>query len=1066
MRHACPPSRPWAAICPVLKLACLASVLAADPPELGAASPGEVSFNFQVRPVLSDRCFACHGPDEKSRKGKLRLDTPEGAHQVLAQAQGLKPFAPGSLEKSAAWQRITSHDPDQQMPPPASRLSLNAEEVSLIKRWIEQGATYERHWAFEAVQPVFVPKAAGLGEVRNEIDAFVLDRLRREGLQPAPEASRERLLRRLSLDLTGLPPSLEEQDAFLADASTNAFPAAVDRLLASPHYGERMAQDWMDLARYADTYGYQSDVERDLSPWRDWVIRAFNQNLRFDEFLRWQIAGDLLPGATREQRLATAFNRLHRQTNEGGSIEEEFRNEYVSDRVNTLGTAVLGLTLECARCHDHKYDPVTQRDYYRLAAFFNSIDESGLYSHFTRATPTPAMPLYEGDQEQRHQALRAQIASQEAALAALLQAATNAPDGLEVKAPAPVATLAFESISSNRVENAIASSRPAVLHDGPELAEGRIGRALRFSGDNEVVCKGTGEFNRTDPFSFSLWLNPAETHERAVVFHRSRAWTDSGSRGYELLLENGRPSFALIHFWPGNALRVLASAPLPTNVWSHLVVTYDGSSRAAGLKLFRNGEPLGHEVVRDRLTRDITHRAEWGDAEAGNVHLTLAGRFRDSGFRQGRMDEFQVFNTRLTTAEVRQLHHAQAGPSAAPSRLSPADLQEHFALRANPAVQSKVEELKRLRAAENLLANDLREIMVMDEMAPPRAAHLLGRGAYDAPGERVERGTPESIFAFSEQLPRSRLGLAQWLTDQRNPLVARVAVNRIWQMHFGRGLVATPEDFGGQGSLPTHPELLDWLAGWFMDYGWDVKALHRLIVSSATYRQSSTATKELLARDPDNTLLARGPKHRLSAEQIRDSALAVSGLLNPQIGGPSVKPYQPAGLWEESGTGKTYTQDHGDKLHRRSLYTFWRRTAPPPAMLTFDATSREVCTAKRETTMTPLQALVLLNDPQFIEAGRVLGERLWIEAGGDTNRLVTAAFRLATGRVPQPREREILSRLYAEQHAEFAANPDLAGKYLSIGEAARDKTLPAADAAAAAVVACAVLNHDEFVMQR
>jgi len=545
-----------------------------------------------------------------------------------------------------------------------------------------------------------------------------------------------------------------------------------------------------------------------------------------------------------------------------------------------------------------------------------------------------------------------------------------------------------------------------------------------------------------------------------VIFHRSRAWTDSGSRGYELVLESMRPAFALVHFWPGNALQVRARDPLPLGVWSRLTITYDGSSRAGGLRLYRNDTPLAVEIVRDQLFKDILHRQEWGDGDVGAVELTLAGRFRDSGFKHGQIDEFQVFDLCLTPIEVRTLHGGS---------IDGASLDEWVAQqleRADPDYRSLRDELAQVRRAENDLVNDIPEIMVMREMPDRRPTFLLRRGAYDAPGDPVEPGVPAAVLPLDPKLPRNRLGLARWMTGPHHPLTARVAVNRAWQSCFGRGLVATPDDFGSQGALPTHPELLDWMALNFMNSGWDLKALYQLIVTSATYRQSSHAHPRLLERDPDNLLLARGPKHRLEAEQIRDNALAISGLLSRQLGGPSVRPYQPAGLWEESGTGKVYVQDHGDKLYRRSLYTFWRRTAPPPSLLTFDATPREVCAARRDATSTPLQALVLLNDPQYLEAARVLAQRLLRESPADPNLRIERAFRLATGRLPEPREQEILQRLYLEQLALFREHPERTGAYLSTGEFALDPNLPPDQLAATTVLASTLMNLHEFVVKR
>jgi hypothetical protein len=1052
-----------------------------------AAENSRIDFNFKIRPLLSDRCFACHGPDEKARKAKLDLRTRDGV--LRGGASGLPAIEPGAPERSELWRRISTSDPDDRMPPPESKLpALTPEEITIFRRWIEQGAEYQQHWAFRPIEAPLPPEPGTPGgdseTAADVIDRFILARLKADGLGFQPEATREELIRRLSLDLTGLPPTLEEVDAFRADASPAAYARCVDRLLASPHYGERMAQEWMDLARFADTFGYQADVDHDLSPWRDWVIRALNANLPWDRFITWQLAGDLLPAPTPDQVLATAFNRLHRQTNEGGSIEEEFRTEYIADRVHTMGTAFLGLTLECARCHDHKYDPISQRDYYRLFAYFNSIDESGLYSHFTRATPTPVMLLREDDARQEHDALLEDIAGIEEELASIRQdarprfAAGKAAHKDELlDLPVPAVHLPFEAIADKRTADA-RSTNAVVLHDDPELVPGVTGNALRFSGDNSAVISHAGKFGRTDSFTFSLGLKIAEPQSRAVVFHYSRAWTDSGSRGYELLLDEGRPWFALIHFWPGNAIAVRAKEALPREAWTHLAISYDGSSRASGIRLYRDGRPLEVELIRDHLYKDIQHRAEWGDSEPDGIHLTLAGRFRDNGFKNGSIDEFMAFDTILSPVEIAALHLAAIANATGSPKSSAPDLKglamvtgpeallEHYLARHDAAYRAALGRLHSARTRENVLVTPVREIMVMQELPEPRPAFVLRRGAYDAQGEVAEPGTPERIMAMEPDLPRNRLGLARWITDPRHPLTARVAVNRIWKHHFGRGLVATTWDFGAQGQLPTHPELLDWLARRYIDSGWNRKALHRLIVMSATYRQSSVAPSELVARDPENRLLARGPKHRLEAEQIRDRALAASGLLVPNIGGPSVKPYQPPGVWEDAGTGKKYTPDEGAKLHRRSLYTFWRRTAPPPNMLTFDATTREVCTAKRESTTTPLQSLVLLNDPQFLEAARALAEQVLAAHPHDSRTRAREVFRRLTGRSPDVEEMSILARLEEEQRAYFTEDPDAAEEYVRLGDKERGGSFPVVDLAAVMVVASAVMNHDEFVMKR
>ena len=998
-------------------------------------------FNRDIRPILSDKCFKCHGPDSAARKADLRLDIRDVAVKVEA-------IVPGKPDDSLLVERVFSDDPQQVMPPAGSRKSLTADEKKILRNWIAAGAEYQSHWSFIPVPkhvPVPVPQDDAKW-VRNPIDAFVLERLQNAKIEPTAETSREKWLRRTSFDLTGLPPTLEEIDAFLADKTQAAYETAVDRLLKLSAYGERMANDWIDVARYADTFGYQSDRDMHVWPWRDWVIRAFNDNLPYDQFIVWQTAGDLLPNPTRDQYLATAFNRLHRQTNEGGSIEEEFRVAYIADRVNTNATAFLGLTFECCRCHDHKFDPILQRDFYSLSAFFSNIDEHGLYSHFTETPPTPALLLYEGDQALRHQELLDNVHKQEVELARVSGEAKQRFANAIAVAPAAVESTAKFSFEEAK---GAGDNKPA---------PGKVGQGLQFGGDDAFVCKGTGQFGRATPFSFALWLNPAEHKPRQMIFHRSVAAEDSAFRGYSLVLDNGHAVFSMIHFWPGNAIRVETKSVLPIGQWTHVAITYDGSSRAAGLAIYINGLLAQLDVIRDKLTRDIVHRGEWGDS--GSPELSLGARFRDSGFKGGTVDEFQVFDRELTPLEV-----AATGGFELPT--SEAARFTHYLMRDDEPCRAARTDLQGARKAENDLVSQVRQIMVMKDLPEPRPAHILRRGAYDAPGEPVGPDTPASILPFPGDLPRNRLGLARWLVDDRNPLTARVTVNRYWQMFFGRGLVATSEDFGSQGQAPTHPELLDWLARHFIETGWNVKELCRLIVLSSAYRQSTIPRDhKLYADDPDNRLLGRGARYRLPAEQIRDNALAVSGLLVAKIGGPSVMPYQPTGLWEESGTGKSYAQSHGEGLYRRSLYTFWRRTSPPPSMTTFDAVSREVCVARRERTATPLQALVLLNDPQFVEAARVLAEKLFKQEESTVDSQLTTAFRLLTSRLPSANELEILQKLYRDQREHFAKAPDDAKALLAVGEMPRDEKQDAADVAALAMVVKMLLSFDECVSKR
>lgn len=1023
----------------MLRIACLVLVVALAP-VAGAAEPTPVDFSRDVLPVLSDYCFQCHGPDANARKAKLRFDDKNSPFDRGA-------VVPGKPKDSALIERITSTDPDTVMPPPGLKRKLSAQQIAALTRWVEQGAKWGTHWAFDPMTKPEVPTGLNNRQwVKNPIDAFVSARLAREKLAPAPPADKERLLRRVTFDLTGLPPTVAEIDTFLKDEAPTAYERVVDRLLASPRYGERMAGEWLDVARFADTHGYQMDRARPVWPYRDWVIAAYDRNLPFNDFATWQLAGDLLPNATKEQRLATAFNRLHMQNEEGGIVEEEFRVAYVNDRTTTFGTAFLGLTLECSRCHDHKFDPVSARDYYSLFAFFQNIDESGQTSYFTAATPVPALLLTTDVQDAKLAELRTVIKAKRAALA---QCRTDAKGEFakwkrqdKLESPGLVASYKFGELKNGKVANRADAKTPGTAVEGPKVeADG-----ARLSGENGFTFPGVGHFTRDDPFTLSLWVKAPAPVPRAVLVHHSQAPIDAGSRGYELLLENGKVTFGLHHMWPGNSLKVRSKTAVPVNAWAHLTATYDGSSTAAGVGLYLDGKPLEVDVIRDKLTKDITY--------GGEPNLAVGYRFRDNGFKGGLVDEFRVYNRALTVAEIA----TEPGGDA---------LFEYYASAIHEPSKKAAEELRAARKAYTAFVNPISEIMVMDEMPTPKPAHVLKRGAYDSLGEKVTADTPKVLPPFPKDAPRNRLGLAKWLTDAENPLTARVAVNRAWQQMFGRGLVDTADNFGTQGARPTHPELLDWLAREFVRTGWDQKRLLKTIAMSATYRQSSKAPAELLARDPHNELLARGPVRRLTAEMLRDQALAASGLLVEKFGGPSVKPYQPAGLWEEIAMGRPrYDQSKGDDLYRRSLYTFWKRTVPPPGMATFDAADRSVCTVKRQSTNTPLQALVLLNDVQFVEAARFVGQRALKEGGATVEERASWTFRLVTGRRPSDKERAVLVKLFAEQKALFERDPAAAKKLLGVGEKPADATLPVADLAAATVLANVLFNLDEAVTRR
>ncbi|MBA4030420.1 MAG: hypothetical protein C0478_05950 [Planctomyces sp.] len=1022
-------------------------------------SPAKLQFNSDVRPILSDRCFHCHGPDSATRAAELRLDQREAA-------VGAKAINLGNLSQSEILARITSDDPELVMPPPALKKPLTAIQKATLKTWIEQGAEYQPHWSFIPVpKSVAVPSVAVRKEAapQHPIDIFIDAKLREAGWQASPTAPREAWLRRVTFDLTGLPPTAQELQDFLAQPETPELRRAlVDRLFQTPAYAERMTNDWLDLARYADTFGYQADRDMHMWPWRDWVLRAFARNMSYKDFLTWQVAGDLLPPASRpeaaqDQRLATAFNRLHRQTNEGGSVEEEFRVEYVSDRVRTIGTAALGLTMECCRCHDHKYDPISQKEFYALSAFFANVDEHGLYSHFTETAPTPTLLLFADGQQAQHEALLASVREAEANLVAvesqLRSSATPTPPGnsTPLTLPAPIGQFDFEGVNPGGTNKLAEGHAPDGYKDP--------GQAIEFSGDDEYKLKDVGNFARTSPFSISMWLRPAEHKGRMVVAHCSQAAEDSAFRGYALTLDEGRPTFSLVHFWPGNAIRVQAADVLPLEKWSHLTVTYDGSSRAAGVQVYLDGRPLSLAVHRDRLTRDIRHRGEWGDSAAGGLSLSLGARFRDIGFSKGRIDDLSVYNLALSAAEVAQL--AALSPEAATT--ATAGRPPLHWLRPQPAWQAAAEKLAAARVAEDDFITKIRQIMVMDELAVRRPTHLLKRGEYLQPAEEVLPDVPQAVALFRAEWPRNRLGLSQWLVDDSNPLTARVAVNRLWQITFGRGLVATPEDYGSQGALPTHPELLDWLARDFMDHGWDIQHTLRQIVLSEAYARSATpADAAYYQADPENRLMARGPKFRLPAEMLRDQALATSGLLVAKVGGPSVYPYQPAGLWEEAGTGKSYPKAGGEHLYRRSMYTFWRRIMPPPTMSTFDAPSRESCVAKRERTSTPLQALVLLNDPQFVEAAKVYAEKL-ILAHPSPQARIQEAFTTLLTRSPSAKELELLESLLSQQTTDYQSHPAAAAELLKVGEKPPTGHAPPEQHAALTQTILLLFSHDDCV---
>ncbi|MFM7182657.1 MAG: DUF1553 domain-containing protein [Verrucomicrobiales bacterium] len=1011
------------------------------------------SFRNDVLPILSGHCYECHGFDPGTRFPKdepLRLD--DFAAATATRSNGKPAIVPEDPQASAIIQRVLSQDPGLVMPPPKAHKSLSKDQIKTLERWIAAGAKYERHWAFDAPPAtVPVPETKNREWSQNAIDSFVLARHEKEGLTPSSPASPERWFRRVSYDLTGLPPTREDLDAFLADTSPQGRERAVDKLLASPRHGEHMATHWLDVARYADSFGYQADVETEAWPYRDWVIRALNNNLPIDQFIIQQLAGDLLPDATREQKLATAFNRIHRKTNEGGSVPEEFRQDGISDRVHTIGTAFMALTMECSRCHDHKYDPISMKDYYSMAAFFNSIDEFGIMGYQTGVLPQPTLPLPSPSQEAELTSSAGKIEERERELnAGIANAETSFQTWLNSNPTFPEIDLAGRFDFDTPPAGGQAKAEP-----GPnQIVPGKSGNGVLANGDDAIRLPDFGIHHADQPMSISLWVKPAEAYPRAVIFANSSS-ADVPYSGYELLLFNGKLSWTLAREFPGNAASITTTATIPVNDWTHVTVTSDGSRKAAGLKVYVNGKTADTTIAADTLTRDYSI--------GGGLKFTA--RSRDPGLRGGMIDDIRVYKRAITPLETAAIH---AGKHVGEMNADANALRDYFVSAVDPATRELSNQLSAARAAYRDAQSNVREIVTMRESAQPVPAYILARGDYTSPADSVERETPSWLPPFPEDQPRNRLGYAKWLTSPDHPLTARVTVNRLWQQFFGRGLVETSDNFGLQGARPSHPELLDWLARDFIHSGWDQKRMIKQIVLSATYGQDSVASPALRERDPDNSLLARGPARRLSAEQLRDSAISLSGLLSPTIGGPPVKPYQPAGsMWKTLNNFlPEYKPDQGEGLYRRSLYTFWRRTTTPPNMIAFDAGARDVCATRRAVTNTPLQALALLNDVQFVEAARKLGERILASGGPNDESRVAWAWREVIGTTPNAEQHDLLLELVREQREIFKGDPQNAAALLKTGESPANPAPDPVESATFTVLAQALTNLDAHITLR
>jgi mono/diheme cytochrome c family protein len=1044
---------------------------------LGADPPGDDPQ--AVRALFSAACYACHGPDEASREAGLRLDRRQSAMGMLE--SGDIAIVPGDPDASELVRRVTSTDPDVRMPPPGAGDALTTQQVDLLTRWIERGAPWQRHWAFVAPRRPPLPEVSDSAWPSNPIDRFVLAALETRGLRPSAPAEREILLRRVALDLTGLPPTLAELDDFLADESPGAYERAVDRLLASPHFGEHMARYWLDAARYGDTHGLHLDNYREMWPYRDWVVQAFNRNLPYDQFVIEQLAGDLLPGATLSQRVATGFCRAHVTTNEGGSIEEEVFVRNVIDRVSTTGTVFLGLTVGCAACHDHKFDPLTQREFYELFAFFNSLDGPAMDGNVKDPAPVESVPSDEQSaaierlHTQIHQASEArdrrQVADAEAFEAWLSErirrAAAGQADEQLQSAEGLVVHATFEE-EGDEVVNHANSARPGRIVGEVRRVAGPTGQALELGAGAYVDLGNVGDFQDDRPFSYGLWVRTSDNRNSFVV-----AKTDASQlhRGYQLSIRNGYVTPQLSRRQPGYTIKVVTrEAPVSLGQWHHVAVTYDGSKLARGVVVYVDGRHQPVDVWSDAL--------RFKDGIGNSRHLLIGRREPDRDFDGGQVDDVRVYEGQLTDSQVRavflesRLQFLGGKPRAEWTPQEQQAIQHFYLMRHDKGWLADTQRIEALRTELRTLEQQVPTTLVFRERKQPREAYVLLRGAYDQHGDRVTRATPAELPPLPADASRDRLGLAQWMVSPEHPLTSRVAVNRLWQQLFGIGLVETSEDFGNQGTPPSHPALLDWLAVEFRESGWDVKALMKQIVMSSTYRQSSAVPAELAQLDPKNRWLARGPRFRLDAETLRDQALFVSGALVTRVGGPSVKPPQPPGLWKAVGFSSSNTVEfvpdtEPERIYRRSLYTFLKRTAPPPSMSTFDAPSRESPCVRRERTNTPLQALLLLNDPQFVQSARVLAQRaLDAQVGSDDERAAWLV-RLCTARQPAAATVEELVRLYREQLQSYRDDPRAARELLAQPEATTQER-PESDEdasrhAAWTIVANLVLNLDEVI---
>ena len=1041
-------------------------------PDLSAYIPwGEpkISFNVQVQPILSSNCYLCHGPDSGSRKAGLRLD--RGTFAFQARDNGKAVLIPGHPEQSEVYRRISSTDPTEMMPPPKSHHELKPEEIAIIKAWIKQGAAYQEHWSY--IKPVRAsvpwPSWSHWSWPANPIDNFVLAKLEQNKLEPQPESDRRSLIRRVTLDLTGLPPTPAEVDAFVQDTAANAYEKVVDRLLASPAYGENEARYWLDAARYGDTHGIHIDNYRSMWPYRDWVINAFNKNMKFDQFTIEQLAGDLLPNATLEQKIASGFNRCSPSTGEGGSINDEVLAMYAKERVDTTSEVFLGETMGCAACHDHKFDPISQKDCYSMAAFFRNTTQPALDGNRGDAPPSVLVPA--PADRPRWDALPGEIATVQKPLDAKI---TQVKTMLPKLAKDLDWTVTLKPVNADKLEFSLplreGAGKQITTGDGkvaqlsvvPKWGEGPAGKAPVF--DGKIVgtpFADVGNFDTTDGFSASFWTKAGAKAGGVFLAHLD---PNDNQRGWEIQLDQNRISVAL-NSGPQKTVKATTDKNLTQDMWQNVCVTYDGSGKAEGIRIYFDGDRQSFKADIPVVDGSILSK----------VPLIVAGRPAGAApLKNAALQDVRVYSRVLAPEEILQLTNDERAlalqASGDPGKWTPSQQNAYVAI----YLRRKDEDFGKLLGKKSQLTAEQDDIrkrspvsLVMEEKPDAPFAYVLKRGQYDQLGEKVFPDVPKVFPPLPADQPRNRLGLAKWLVGPDHPLLARVTINRFWQQCFGVGIVKTSEDFGIMGERPVNQPLLDWLAVEFRESGWDVKHMMKMMVMSSAYRQSSAETPQLVEADPENRLVSRGPRYRLDAEVIRDQALATSDLLVEKIGGPSVKPYQPPGIWEsvampESNT-KSYTQDSGDALYRRSLYTFWKRSAPPPTLETFNAPSRETCTVRRERTDTPLQALAIMNDPQYIEAARHLAANAIHVGGSNESARLDYLSNLLLGRSLQGNEKQVLELSLNKFLATYEKNPDQATALLKIGDSPQPTIAPAPEQAAWTMVASQFLNLDETI---